>query len=196
MPFQPNLDAPVNHVYLGDLHTAAAKIPEADLRAFLAYMDALTERLAPKRRPQDRGEPDCSPQELRALAAIDKHGEMPMSELARFLGVRLSTATHTVDKLVEKGLVERKRAHPDRRVVLVGFSKRGLRINRYVAEARKREGRALLATLGPRARRELIARLGRMSEAIAAASDPSARLRRLRGRVHFSLSAAALKADR
>ncbi len=88
-----------------------------------------------------------------------------MSELARVLQVRLSTATHTVDKLVDKALVERKRTNPDRRVVQVGFSKRGLRINRFVAEARRAEGRSLLGALRPQERVILLAKLAKVTGA-------------------------------
>lgn len=125
-------------------------------------MDALAERLSPKRRPQDRGQPECSVQELRALTAIARHGVLTMSELATILKVQLPTATHTVGKLVKKNLVERRRESPDRRVVRVGFSRRGLRINRWVAEAREAEARRLLGALPPRGRRELIASFRRM----------------------------------
>lgn len=163
MPLHPIQAAAVNHVYLGELRRVAAHIPDAQLAGFLAHMEALAERLTPARRPQDRGEPECSLQELRALAAIAKQGALTMSELAAVLGVRLSTATHTVDKLVDKGLVERRREDPDRRIVRVGFSRRGMRINRWVVEARESEGRALLGALRPQERATLIAALERMA---------------------------------
>jgi DNA-binding MarR family transcriptional regulator len=136
---------------------------EGQLREFLAHIDTLAERLTPKRRPQDRGEPECSPQELRTLAAINRQGALTMSEVAGRLEVRLSTASHTVDKLAAKGLVERKRASADRRVVQVQFSKRGQRINRFVVESRLAQGRVLLAALGPQERRILIGKLAKMA---------------------------------
>jgi DNA-binding MarR family transcriptional regulator len=125
-------------------------------------MEALAEKLTPKRRPQDRAAPECSLQELRALAAIAKQGTLTMSELAAVLGVQLSTATHTVGKLADKGLVDRRRQDPDRRVVRVGFGKRGVRINRWVVKAREAEGRALLSALRPPERTMLIAALAKM----------------------------------
>ncbi len=99
----------------------ASTVLEGQLREFLAHMDELAERLTPQRRPQDRGEPECSTQELRTLAAISKRGQLRMTDVADLLEVRLSTASHTVDKLMAKGLVRRTRASADRRVVQVGL---------------------------------------------------------------------------
>ena len=48
-----------------------------------------------------------------------------MSELSRWLKISRGVATRTVDRLVEKGMVERRRDGADRRVVLVSLSKEG-----------------------------------------------------------------------
>ena len=53
------------------------------------------------------------------MVILDSGERMMMSNLAESLGVPLSTATHTVDRLVAKGLVERNRSEEDRRVVEV-----------------------------------------------------------------------------
>ena len=52
------------------------------------------------RRPQDRNERECSQQELKALAALGQRDTLTMGELAGMLRVPVSTATHTIDKLV------------------------------------------------------------------------------------------------
>ncbi len=86
-----------------------------------------------------------------------------MTDVADLLQVRLSTASHTVDKLVAKRLVGRKRASADRRVVQVDFSPRGRRINRFVVESRMAEGRALLSRLNATERKLLIGKMGKMT---------------------------------
>ena len=129
---------------------------EKQLRQFVACMDALADRLRPVRRPQDAGEPECSPPELRALAAIGQRNTLAMSDLAAILNVPLSTATHTIDKLVAKDLVERKQVKHDRRIVQVAFSRKGRRIHRFVVASRLAAGRALLETLKPQERKAFL----------------------------------------
>lgn len=63
--------------------------------------------------------------ELLALDFIFKKGEITMSELAKGLGISLSTATGIIDRLVDKDLVSRKRNHGDRRVVRVMVTRKG-----------------------------------------------------------------------
>jgi DNA-binding MarR family transcriptional regulator len=53
------------------------------------------------------------------LSMLDHHGEMPMSRVAEMLDVSLSNASGIVDRLEDRGLVERLRVPDDRRVVLV-----------------------------------------------------------------------------
>jgi DNA-binding MarR family transcriptional regulator len=135
---------------------------ERDIRTFLAQLDALAERVQPKRRPQDAGVRECSPRELRALGAIGQHGRLTMSALAELLEVPLSTATRTVDKLVSKGLIERKQSAQDRRVFEVAFGRRGKRIHQYVLDSRQGEARTMLAALTIRERRDLLAKLAQL----------------------------------
>jgi DNA-binding MarR family transcriptional regulator len=135
---------------------------EQDTHAFLVQLDTLTERLRPRRRPQDAPEPTCSPRELRVLGALGRHGRMTMTAVAALLEVPLSTATHTVNRLAAKGLVERKQAARDRRVIEVGFGRRGKTINRFVAATRGSEAGAMLAALSARERKELLKQLAKM----------------------------------
>lgn len=53
------------------------------------------------------------------LSMLDQHGEMPMSRLADMLDVSLSNASGVIDRLEDRGLVERVRVPDDRRVVIV-----------------------------------------------------------------------------
>jgi DNA-binding MarR family transcriptional regulator len=56
---------------------------------------------------------------LYVLSMLDRHGEMAMSRIAEVLDISLSNATGVVDRMEERGLVERVRQPGDRRVVLV-----------------------------------------------------------------------------
>ena len=56
---------------------------------------------------------------LHVMWRLEEPGELTMSRLAEFLDVSLSNATGLVDRIEERGLVERSRVPDDRRVVLV-----------------------------------------------------------------------------
>src|SRR5437870_3109067 len=51
------------------------------------------------------------------LVMLERHGDMSMSRLADLLDVSLSNATGLVDRMEERGLIERVRVPDDRRVV-------------------------------------------------------------------------------
>jgi MarR family transcriptional regulator, organic hydroperoxide resistance regulator len=59
------------------------------------------------------------------LAMLDRHGEMAMSRVAEVLDVSLSNASGLIDRLEERGLVERIRVPDDRRIVLVKLTGTG-----------------------------------------------------------------------
>jgi len=56
---------------------------------------------------------------LHALTMLQHHGPLTMSRLAEMLDVSLSNATGIVDRLEDRGFVERVRVKDDRRIVLV-----------------------------------------------------------------------------
>jgi DNA-binding MarR family transcriptional regulator len=114
---------------------------------FTGHLATLTDRLQPKRRPQDQDAPECSISELRVLTLLGQRREVVMADLASTLGMPLSSATRTVDKLILKGLVERRRLDHDRRVVQVSFSPLGKEINRFVVASQRKTARGLLKPL-------------------------------------------------
>jgi DNA-binding MarR family transcriptional regulator len=59
------------------------------------------------------------------LAMLDRHGQMAMSRVADVLDVSLSNASGLIDRLEERGFVERLRVPDDRRVVLVQLTQSG-----------------------------------------------------------------------
>lgn len=83
----------------------------ADIRSGLAELRCLgNERLL------KRG---VSVAHLHLLSMLERHGEQPMSRIADLLDVSLSNATGIIDRLEERGYVERRRVPTDRRIVLV-----------------------------------------------------------------------------
>src|SRR5262245_10609280 len=63
--------------------------------------------------------------QLHVLHLLERHGELAMSRLAETLNVSLSAATGLVDRIEERGFVERIRVPSDRRVVLVRITAAG-----------------------------------------------------------------------
>jgi len=62
---------------------------------------------------------------MHVMWLLQHHGELPMSRMAELLDVSFSNATGIVDRMEERGLVERVRVAGDRRVVLVRIGERG-----------------------------------------------------------------------
>ena len=60
------------------------------------------------------------------LTLLRHHDAMPMGRLAEILDVSMSSATGIIDRMEERGLVERDRVPDDRRVVLVRPTATGL----------------------------------------------------------------------
>jgi DNA-binding MarR family transcriptional regulator len=63
--------------------------------------------------------------QLHVLNLLDGHGELPMSRLAELIDVSMSAATGLVDRIEERGFVERIRVPSDRRIVLARITPAG-----------------------------------------------------------------------
>jgi DNA-binding MarR family transcriptional regulator len=63
--------------------------------------------------------------QMHILFTLQRRGEMTMSQLADFLNVSLSNATGLIDRLEERGYIERDRVATDRRIVLVRVTAAG-----------------------------------------------------------------------
>lgn len=89
----------------------------ADLRAAMSELKCLgSERLV---------RVGISMMQMHVMHLLDRHGELPMSRLADMLDVSLSAATGLIDRIEERGFVERIRVPSDRRVVLVRITPAG-----------------------------------------------------------------------
>jgi DNA-binding MarR family transcriptional regulator len=62
---------------------------------------------------------------MHVMWLLEHHGDLPMSRMADLLDVSFSNATGIVDRMEERGLVERVRVPDDRRVVLVRIAQKG-----------------------------------------------------------------------
>ena len=86
---------------------------------------------------------------LHILWVLEHHGELPMSRLAELLDVSLSNATGLIDRMEERGLVERHRVPDDRRVVIVRASEKGARQRDAIEALKQDRMRSILDRLTP-----------------------------------------------
>jgi MarR family transcriptional regulator, organic hydroperoxide resistance regulator len=91
---------------------------------------------------------DLSPPQVMALRQLDPDEPKPMSELAMALRCDNSNVTGIVDRLEDRGLVERRAAEHDRRVKMLLMTPRGAKIRAQLG-ARLNEPPAPLAGLSP-----------------------------------------------
>lgn len=63
--------------------------------------------------------------QLSCLLALHENGPLPPSQIAKHLMVNSSTVTGIIDRLEQKGFVERSRTSPDRRVIMISLTAKG-----------------------------------------------------------------------
>jgi DNA-binding MarR family transcriptional regulator len=66
--------------------------------------------------------------QIHIMYTVDRHGDMTMHQLADVLDVSDSNATGLVDRMEERGFIERDRVPTDRRVVLVRVTGAGKKL--------------------------------------------------------------------
>jgi DNA-binding MarR family transcriptional regulator len=97
---------------------------------------------------------ELSPPQVRALGVLDPDRPVPMSDLADALHCDNSNVTGIVDRLEDRGLVERRSATHDRRVKMLVVTARGAEVRDRLAE-RLEEAPPPLAGLTPDDQRTL-----------------------------------------
>jgi DNA-binding MarR family transcriptional regulator len=96
---------------------------------------------------------------MHVMWLLEHHGDLPMSRMAELLDVSFSNATGIIDRMEERGLVERVRVPDDRRVVLVRIAARGVEALEEVEAVKRDRLQAILGRLDP-------SRLARVAEAL------------------------------
>lgn len=69
---------------------------------------------------------NCSKNEILIFWLLYQKSEVNMTEIAEYIHTPLNTATGIIDRMEKKELVVRTRSKEDKRVVLVGFSEKGM----------------------------------------------------------------------
>jgi len=66
--------------------------------------------------------------QLNCILALYEYGPLPPSKIANHIMVKSSTVTGVVDRLENKGFVERMRNSPDRRVITIQLTETGKKL--------------------------------------------------------------------
>jgi DNA-binding MarR family transcriptional regulator len=119
-------DSPVADVSVADASTTANADPSREdaFREIAEGIAALSSRrrCAVARRVHHSG---ISLGHLQILWILQEHGPLPVSRLADWLGIGAPNATGLLDRMEQRGLVERVRDAEDRRVVLASMTDEG-----------------------------------------------------------------------
>jgi DNA-binding MarR family transcriptional regulator len=112
--------------------------------------------------------------QLRVLVMLSTRGRMNLSSVAEALGVNVSNASRTCDKLVRADLVDRQTDPHDRRHVSLDLTRSGRRLVDDVMAHREEILGSVVAEMPPEERRRLM-------EALTQFNAAAARLDGLRG---------------
>jgi DNA-binding MarR family transcriptional regulator len=106
--------------------------------------------------------------QLHVLHLVESHGEMAMSRLADMLDVSLSNATGLIDRVEERGFVERIRVPADRRIVMVRLTPAGVQMLDEIEVVREQILRGVLDQLDPAQLAGVASAMGALRNAVAA----------------------------
>jgi len=108
---------------------------------------------------------DITPGQYGALAIIRAHPGIDQRGLARKIGLDASTTGGIVNRLAERGLIDRRVGSSDRRARILALSEAGSELLGAVGPAVKAAQRRLLAPLSAAEREQFVGLLGRLIEA-------------------------------
>ncbi|MBF6605723.1 MAG: MarR family transcriptional regulator [Chloroflexi bacterium] len=118
---------------------------------------------------------------LHALAVLEAEGPLSMSRLAVFLDVSVASTTGIVDRMEQRGLVERRHGDDDRRIVVVHPTHAGAAVFLDLAAQRRARLAAVLEHLSDEELRGFLVGIRAMhrariaaGHAAPAADDPAA----------------------
>jgi DNA-binding MarR family transcriptional regulator len=103
---------------------------------------------------------ELSPPQVMALRMLEPGHPVPMRELARALHCDNSNVTGIIDRLEDRGLVERRSAEHDRRIKMLTVTPEGVELRELLADrlAEPPEPLARLSTEDQRALRDIMRR--------------------------------------
>lgn len=106
------------------MNSSNQEISQETFRAIADYIEEVKELLS-----SDIWENiflDCSKNEVLIFWLLYQRSEVNMTEIAEYIHVPLNTATGIINRMEKNELIVRTRSKEDKRVVLIGFSEKGM----------------------------------------------------------------------
>lgn len=117
--------------------------------------------------PELAMEAGLSPPQAMFMLLLYETDTATMGDISTTLGTTQGVATRMVDRLVEKGMVERKGDANDRRVVLVSLSRKGKTLARKMTDLHLQDLQRFIAGVSRKDREALLALLKRFNEQLS-----------------------------
>ena len=114
---------------------------------------------------------DLSVREMHTIEKIGRKEQRMMSEVAQDLGITVGTLTTSINRVIKKGYVDRKRIEEDRRVVLVELTKKGKIAHRLHERFHNEMVRSMMDDLSEEEKDILIGSLDKLNEYFKAKYD-------------------------
>jgi DNA-binding MarR family transcriptional regulator len=105
--------------------------------------------------------------QMKALGYLYRHGRLTVGEVAEGLGLAMPTASELVDKLAERGLLERGVNPDNRRQVHVWLTEEAMAYGREVHALRRGQIRQVFDALNPNERAVFVRGLRALDEAVS-----------------------------
>lgn len=102
--------------------------------------------------------------EIDTIIVIGRDEMKSMSAIAKKLGVSFGTPTVTIDRLIDKGYVQRIRDLGDRRQVFIKLSQKGLEVYESIVNLKTRLAEKVFGILTPDERASFINVLARLNQ--------------------------------
>jgi DNA-binding MarR family transcriptional regulator len=106
--------------------------------------------------------------QMKALSYLYRNGKRTVGDVAEGLGLAMPTASELVDKLAERGLLEREVNPSNRRQVHVWLNDEAMAFGREIHALRRAQVRRAFAELEPGEQAVMVRGLRALSEALAA----------------------------
>ncbi len=117
------------------------------------------------------GASDLTPRQYEVLRAISLTNEPSQTQLVELTGIDRSTLADIVRRLVDRGLVMRKRTRHDARMYALRLSDKGVTTMREAAPAVDQTDERLLSAIPQRDREDFIKGLEKMVEELSKATE-------------------------
>lgn len=122
---------------------------------------------------RSQNSPDLSVPQFRTLAFLNRHPGASLSDLAEHLGVTRATASAIIDRLVQRGLVDRRERPDERRHVVLKLTQAGSEYLQQIREFTRAQIAKMFANLSQTQLRRVVEGLVILSDVIEGKASES-----------------------